>query len=642
MTVAPAAASGPGSDRGAAAGVPLLVAALAAALLALGVFRVGSGSRGLWNPDEPREAEICREMWATGDLVAPRINGQPFVEKPPLYAWLTCAVFLLRGGPDVLGARLVASLAGALLVALTVWFAGRWLTEPRPWTAGLALLSMPLFWWHASRANLDIPLALLVSASIAGLFSAYMRAGRDRVARVWGADVALAAVAMGLGFLTKGLVGIVLPAVVGIAFLVLEGNLRFLLRVPWMRFLALVAVLVMPWLVLFALRDGGRLAHDFLVVHHLRRYAHGFDHLRPAWHYLWTLPLSTFPWSLLLPLALVSTLSRWRAPEGPALRLAWAWLAAIVLFFTASASKRDLYLLPAFPAVALLASLALRGLSAPEDGEDVAAVAPRTRTATCAVTAVAMVAFAVPLAIPGLLDRIHVPPGFIEELNRNSVPLCLAGGSLVLAGFGAALLGYGPHPTARAVFAIPALVCALITLGWILPALDRLKSGREVCRALAADVPVVGWALAEGDLGVFLFARGKPIAPAPTPEAVRDALLAGTRVLGEDKLLSPVLRRLPVRTRVVARAPVGASTFILVERLAPGRGPGASPDDGGGATGPDRRWHDTAGERPRRHEARTRQAHVARPLPVIPDARPIDGIDLDDVTALPDHQSSNI
>src|SRR4051812_29064838 len=95
--------------------LPLAFLAAALALFALGTTR-----RGLWNPDEPREAEIAREMWTRGDPIVPHLNGAPFLEKPPLYAWVTGAMFTLAGKADPAGSRVASMLAGAGVVALTV------------------------------------------------------------------------------------------------------------------------------------------------------------------------------------------------------------------------------------------------------------------------------------------------------------------------------------------------------------------------------------------------------------------------------------------------------------------------------------------------------------------------------------------
>src|SRR5579864_6581618 len=89
--------------------------------LALLLLAVLGCNRGLWTPDEPREAEISREM-ALAPTVIPTLNGERFIEKPPLYYWIVAAIFRLTGGASVLGARAVSVVAGlATLALLVVW-----------------------------------------------------------------------------------------------------------------------------------------------------------------------------------------------------------------------------------------------------------------------------------------------------------------------------------------------------------------------------------------------------------------------------------------------------------------------------------------------------------------------------------------
>ncbi|MBI4862656.1 MAG: glycosyltransferase family 39 protein [Candidatus Riflebacteria bacterium] len=499
--------------------------ALAMALAALLLFTFRSSSRGLWNPDEPREAEIAREMFADGDWALPHLNGQPFVEKPPLYAWLSCVCFWILGGPDPLAARLPSSICGALLVLITVIAARRLVAPDRAWIAGLSLSTMPLLWWHSSRANLDVPLSLFIGVALLCFLRAYLRAGGQE-GPVWGLDVVVGAIALGLGFLTKGPVAAVLPGLIVITFLATEGNLWFLRRVPWVRVLALVSIVVLPWAIPFCLRDGGRWARDMVVVHHLE-------------------------------LAIGVTAVSWHRPAGTVLRFAWAWLMAPVLFFSVSACKRDLYLLPAFPAVALL-SVASVDLLDPDRRW-----ARRLAGASLTFAAVALVVVGILFVrLPVKTQNPHIAEWIASQastLGGLTLVFCAAGVSVGV------LAVRSRYTAAVACLGVPAGCAALVALGALLPALDPVKSGRALFAELASPRGVVGYRLMEGDLGIFTFQRQGPIPLIQDPAEMERHLASGSRVVVQADKLDRDLSQLGRGAHVVARAPVGDSEFLLID-----------------------------------------------------------------------------
>lgn len=496
---------------------------LAFAVAALAIFTLGSAQRGLWNPDEPREAAIAREVWRRGDPVVPYLNGAPFLEKPPLYAWLSGLAFRLRGGPDAVGARLTSSVAGAALVGLTVRLALSALAPAQAALAGAALAAMPLFWWHASRANLDVPLALFVGMAVAGFYRAWARRDPHHPA------LDLAAVATALAMLTKGLVGLALPVLIVAAFLLLERDLWFLARLRWPRLIALLLVPVLCWMVPFARRDGGALAHTMFVKHHLERYVGGFDHPGKWWHYLRALPLATLPW---LVLALPGLIDRQTTSLH---RLARAWLLAPLAFFTLSSTKRDLYMLPSFPAIALLVALGRARWAAALAGVVMLAVAG------------ALGPFA-PAVVAQALAVVHAQHAWVLPVIAAS--WALAGVALIVRG-------------ERAFAAVPGVLTAALALGWVLPAVDALKSARDLQPLLASSANLVGYQLREGDLGILTFGRD-PIWMASHAEDLPLLLDEGKQIVGSEHVLMPALGSL--RVRVVASAPCGSDRFVVVER----------------------------------------------------------------------------
>ena len=534
---------------------------LACAFVAFLLFSLGSGARGLWNPDEPREAEIAREMYLRGDPVVPHLNGEPFLEKPPLYAWLSGLAFRVRGGPDAVGARAVSNAAGAALVGLTVRLAMSAVPARDAALAGAALAGMPLFWWHSSRANLDIPLALFVGLAVSAFFRAWARSkseGVPRTGRYHHAALDVAAAATALAVLDKGLVGLALPVLIVAAFLALERDLWFLTRLRWIRLTAILALPVLAWLVPFTLRDHGALAYAMFVKHHLERFVSGFDHQAPWWHYLSTVPTSTLPW---LPLALPALDPRTRSPLR---NLSVAWVLAPLLFFSASVTKRDLYMVPSFPAIALLV-----GLGAARTGSGARAAAVLT----------GLLALAIGLALGPFPPKVIQAP-LVLARGEHPVVMPLIVGAWALGGV---LLLVGRGRAAVAAAAVPSLLTAVVAMGWLLPSVDPLKSARDLLPVLAASDNLVGYQLREPDLGVLTFPRRDPIWIASDPEDLGPLLDDGKRIVGSESVLMPALSSMALKPHVVMSAQAGSDRFVIVEREP--REPGPKAASTGSSTG---------------------------------------------------------
>jgi 4-amino-4-deoxy-L-arabinose transferase-like glycosyltransferase len=178
----------------------LLFALLAALLL----FRLGHVP--LIGPDEPRYARVAVEMYRSGDLVTPTLQGQPWLEKPPLYYWLAAAAFAVLGETET-AARLPSVLATLLLVTATLIVGARLYGPEAGLHAGFAAALAPLIFVYGRAAAMDMLLAATVTGAVA-LFGLRLLglAGRYAVPAAWGL-MALATLAKGpLGFLLPGLI----------------------------------------------------------------------------------------------------------------------------------------------------------------------------------------------------------------------------------------------------------------------------------------------------------------------------------------------------------------------------------------------------------------------------------------------------
>ncbi len=317
----------------------------AAALAAYFLFFFRLTGTGLVGPDEPRYAWIGREMARSGDWVTPRLWGQPWFEKPALLYWTTAAAFKAGLGDDW-APRLPVATLSVLFLLFFFWRLRAELGNP---AAGYAtgVLATSAGWVAYSRvAVFDLPLSAVFGAAMLALLAWLER----RQTRWLMSFTAL----LGLSVLAKGLVGPVLAALTLLCWSARNGlrELRSLLRpAALLVFLAVAS----PWYMLCYLRNGPPFLAEFFWRQHFARYAAGaLAHNQPLWYFVPVLALGLLPWTPLLTAFGAKTL--WRERK---LFFFLAWAAVTVIFFSFSRDKLPAYILPALPAIAALAGVAL-------------------------------------------------------------------------------------------------------------------------------------------------------------------------------------------------------------------------------------------------------------------------------------------
>ncbi len=327
----------------------LTLAALWLGLLALACMRP------LAVPDEGRYGEIGRWMLVSGDWLTPRLNGIPFFHKPPYLHWLE-AISLATFGINELALRLVPALHVGLMLA-ALYLATRSIsTEQMARRASLMLGTSLSFLLGGQYINHDMLVATWIGVAIWCFAFAFMAGAKPHalLAR-------LGFVACAMGMLSKGLIGIALPGLVILLWLIWTRQLKKLLYLPWFSGLTLFAVIALPWFVI-AQQKYPQLFDYMFVNQHFKRYtASTYNNPQPWWFYFAALGLLLFPWVIfaLAQLRPKGTESLDAAP--PVARewtaLCWIWALAITLFFSIPNSKLVGYVLPAVPPLALLAAL---------------------------------------------------------------------------------------------------------------------------------------------------------------------------------------------------------------------------------------------------------------------------------------------
>ena len=302
----------------------------------------------LLEPDEGRYAEIPREMNARGDWLVPHLQGQPYLDKPPLVYWLVMLSYRVCGTHDW-AARLIPALAVHGCVLLTYFFGRRLMSERAAFWGALLLGLAPGFTSMGRLLLLDGVLALWTTLALFAAFEA-LRGERLR----WGWWLVSAA-ACGLGILTKGPVTLVLVAAPLLLYRWLSGRCWALRWRDVFLFLGIVLAVALPWYVALCVRIPG-FARYFLWEQNLERFLMPFAHEQGVWYYGPILLGGMLPGSLLfLPLARFLLTSkpaalRRRTAELGFLLLAGGWC---LFFFTLSTCKLPTYILPAYPPLCL-------------------------------------------------------------------------------------------------------------------------------------------------------------------------------------------------------------------------------------------------------------------------------------------------
>ena len=337
----------------------LALALLWALLLTLAALRP------LAVPDEGRYGEIGRWMLQSGDWLTPRVNGIPFLHKPPYLYWLE-ALSLATWGVHAWALRLVPALhAGLMLVALYLAARGS-VGERTARRAAIMLGSSLSFLLGGQYVNHDMAVAAWIGIAIWCFALAVVRLPEPASARARPDPAAmglarLGFAACGLGFLSKGLIGVALPGLVLLIWLVWTGQVRKVTQLPWLSGLALFAAISLPWLVLAQQQFPGLLSYMF-GKHQVSRYtATTFNNGQAWWFYLPVLGLLLFPWVAFVAVQAAAQIRRTSTAAPPVARsfvlLCWIWLLAILVFFSIPNSKLIGYVLPVMPPLALLAAL---------------------------------------------------------------------------------------------------------------------------------------------------------------------------------------------------------------------------------------------------------------------------------------------
>lgn len=298
-------------------------------------------TRPLFLPDEGRYVGVAWNMLHGHELLVPLLDGLPFFHKPPLFYWIT-AFALHVFGPNEWAGRFSSVICATLMAALLFWFLKKHVGQRVAAIAAVILVSSPFLFGGAQYANLDMTVAGMIAATVIVAASAVLRLERGEAYR---GMLVLAYAVAGLGFLAKGLIGIVLPG--GIIFFWLVGRRRFdsLKRLFWLPSVAVFFVVSLPWMVWMQWRYPGFFDY-YIVYQHFQRFLEsGFNNPHPFWFYVPVVIAAILPWSI--QLWRMAGKAFWKnAPRTAVDGLMLSWLLVILVFFSIPSSKLVGYVLP--------------------------------------------------------------------------------------------------------------------------------------------------------------------------------------------------------------------------------------------------------------------------------------------------------
>jgi 4-amino-4-deoxy-L-arabinose transferase-like glycosyltransferase len=327
------------------------------------LFFFGLSSFGLLGADEPRYAQVAREMLSRHDWITPTLGGKPWLEKPVLYYWQAIIAYRIFGVSDWV-ARL-PSAADATLMVIAVYLFLRRFRPAFHLDGALITASAAGVIGFARAASTDMPLASMLTIAMLAWYAWYESRTKSYLA--------LAFLFLGLGFLAKGPVALLLALLIVVLFAALTHDLAILKETFWIPGIAIFLAIALPWYIAVQL-ENPQFFRIFILQHNFARFGTNlYHHPEPFWYYLPVVLLALIPWTVFVVVAVSKSVRVWwtkknerkelRSREDLGIFLT-IWLIVPVLFFSISQSKLPGYIVPALPAGSLLVAEYIRRHSA--------------------------------------------------------------------------------------------------------------------------------------------------------------------------------------------------------------------------------------------------------------------------------------
>jgi 4-amino-4-deoxy-L-arabinose transferase-like glycosyltransferase len=432
------------------------------------LFFYGIAQFGLIGADEPRYAQVAREMLERRDWVTPTLGGHAWLEKPPLYYWQAMLVYSVRGVSDA-AARIPSAIDATLLVVAIYLFFRKFRSAVAV-DAALITASCAGIIGYARAASMDIT---LTAAFVIGMLAWWV--WRESGKRIYLAGFYLF---MALGMLAKGPVAPILAALVIVLYSIAVRERRLIVRTLWVPGILLFLAVALPWYVAVQMRNP-HFFREFILEHNLARFSTNlYHHPEPFWYYIPVILLALVPWIVFVIVAFAQSIRVWWAERGSVLDLelqfrifACCWLIAPVFFFSISRSKLPGYILPAVPAGVVLLSDYLR--------QQLEQQAPLPKWAAILHALVACVPIVPSVLVSYIVTERRLPAG-------RPLWIALAIALVLTIGIALTLAGRLQWRMARFVTLIPLVLAVAAVLKLGTTAIDQTLSTRPVAVELAS------------------------------------------------------------------------------------------------------------------------------------------------------------
>ncbi len=431
------------------------------------LFFYGLANFGLMGADEPRYAQVAREMLARHDWITPTLGGSPWLEKPVLYYWQAMLAYRIFGVSDW-AARLPSALDASLLIVCVYFFLRR-LRPGAEMDGAVMTASAAGVIGFARAASTDMPLAAAFSIGMLAWYAWHESGNKFFLAAFY--------IFIGFGMLAKGPVAPFLAALIIVAFVLAQGDLRLIVRTLWLPGILLFCTVSLPWYVAVQLRNP-QFFHEFFLQHNLARFGTNlYHHKEPFWYYAPVTLIGLLPWTVFVLAALAESAGAWwkerraRLQPRDALNVfLMLWLIAPVAFFSISQSKLPGYIVPALPAGTLLLAEYVRRHFAEEE---------RPGLVPLFLHAVVAASLLIPaLMIQHVLQQHRMPWNQGTEISLGIAAVLAIAIVLSLR----TRLGFG---VLRFVTLVPVVLAVAMLLRLGAPSLDDKLSARPLANALA-------------------------------------------------------------------------------------------------------------------------------------------------------------
>lgn len=441
---------------------------------------VGVFDHTLWTPDEPRVAEIAREMSISGNYLIPHHSRQPFLEHPPMYYAMAAIGFSLLGTGNEGNGRM-ASAFFSILTLLVVFTGVRRLYPGETAALSVAILSSSfLFFQVAHKMLVDSALGFSITLALFGFLLGYKGQWRHGFKLFW--------IGMAVAFLSKGLIGIAIPGVVVSVFILWQGDLTVIRRIWAIPGTLLLLGVVGLWTGILYQAGGNDFLRTFYIYNQIGRFFQSViytgGHFRPFYYYLGNFWGDGAPWSLLM----IPFVIRVRQMDD-AKRFFCAWFLGGIILLSLASTKRDLYLLPLMPAMAVMVASWMSELAGrvPETWEH-----------------------AVLYILGGifLVCSVAVPFGYVRFLGGPwSIGMAVLSASVVAAWF----IYHYCKPNLPSMLTMYWCVLLLLWIPVLFPQIDQHKSYKDLFVQIGKTVaggPVAGYQLTETVEALALYYGG--------------------------------------------------------------------------------------------------------------------------------------